>query len=440
MRRKPVLTAIACATLALASCNSTSTPEQLTVAAYNFPQNQIIASLYADVLANAGIQVERRFDYTSQELLKGDFSTGATDVVPEYLGSVTEFVNATANGEDATPVATGDSGATLAALEELTEPYAVTIGQLAPGSDQLQFAVTQEFAQANSLTKLSDLAALNGQIVLGGPPNCPAMDACLLGLQETYGLQVASFVPLDVAGPNTLNSLVAGSINVGMVLATDPLVQQRGLVVLQDDKNLQVAGNITPLVADSAASDEVMDLIADVNSRLTTDELRSLTGKVTVEGYPAAFVAAQWAAAQGLIPPEAVGETPVPVPPPSPTPTPTPTPEPEPEPAPAPAAPAPAAPAAGGGGGYDRNMGEPSSAAQSQNWPALAECESGGDPNIVSSNGMYHGLYQFSAQTWQSMGGSGVASNASSDEQTYRAMSLWDAAGPGQWPVCGSRL
>ena len=41
MRRKPVLTAIACATLALASCNSTSTPEQLTVAAYNFPQNRV---------------------------------------------------------------------------------------------------------------------------------------------------------------------------------------------------------------------------------------------------------------------------------------------------------------------------------------------------------------------------------------------------------------
>ena len=85
-------------------------------------------------------------------------------------------------------------------------------------------------------------------------------------------------------------------------------------------------------------------------------------------------------------------------------------------------------------------MGDPSSAAESQNWPALAECESGGNPTIVSSNGLYHGLYQFSAQTWQAVGGSGVASDASSAEQTYRAQTLWDMSGPGQWPHCGPRL
>src|SRR5699024_5742361 len=46
------------------------------------------------------------------------------------------------------------------------------------------------------------------------------------------------------------------------------------------------------------------------------------------------------------------------------------------------------------------------------NWGALAACESGGNANAVSSNGLYHGLYQFDAQTWQSVGGSGVASQA----------------------------
>lgn len=74
------------------------------------------------------------------------------------------------------------------------------------------------------------------------------------------------------------------------------------------------------------------------------------------------------------------------------------------------------------------------------NWAALAECESGGNPRIVSSNGLYHGLYQFSVSTWESVGGSGLPSRASSSEQTYRAQLLYDRSGASPWPTCGRRL
>ena len=73
-------------------------------------------------------------------------------------------------------------------------------------------------------------------------------------------------------------------------------------------------------------------------------------------------------------------------------------------------------------------------------WAALAACESGGDPSIVSSNGLYHGLYQFSVSTWRAVGGSGLPSQASPEEQTHRAQLLHARAGAGQWPVCGKRL
>jgi uncharacterized protein YabE (DUF348 family) len=74
------------------------------------------------------------------------------------------------------------------------------------------------------------------------------------------------------------------------------------------------------------------------------------------------------------------------------------------------------------------------------NWAALAKCESGGNPSIVSSNGKYHGLYQFSVSTWKSVGGSGLPSQASADEQTQRAKLLYQRSGAGQWPVCGKKL
>ena len=81
-----------------------------------------------------------------------------------------------------------------------------------------------------------------------------------------------------------------------------------------------------------------------------------------------------------------------------------------------------------------------SATAGSLNWAALAQCESGGRANAVSSNGLYYGLYQFSVQTWQAMGGSGLPSQASAAEQTSRAQALYDRSGPGQWPVCGKYL
>jgi uncharacterized protein YabE (DUF348 family) len=74
------------------------------------------------------------------------------------------------------------------------------------------------------------------------------------------------------------------------------------------------------------------------------------------------------------------------------------------------------------------------------NWAALADCESGGNPQAVNSAGPYYGLYQFSLSTWQSVGGSGLPTENSASEQTYRAQILYNRSGAGQWPVCGRLL
>ena len=102
------------------------------------------------------------------------------------------------------------------------------------------------------------------------------------------------------------------------------------------------------------------------------------------------------------------------------------------KPAPAPAA-APKAAATASGSA-------PATGSDGLNWGALAACESGGNPGVVSSNGLYHGLYQFSVQTWRAVGGSGLPSQASAAEQTNRAKILYQRSGRGQWPVCGRKL
>jgi uncharacterized protein YabE (DUF348 family) len=81
-----------------------------------------------------------------------------------------------------------------------------------------------------------------------------------------------------------------------------------------------------------------------------------------------------------------------------------------------------------------------SPSADGLNWPALARCESGGNPRAVSSNGEYRGLYQFTLGTWHNVGGSGDPIDASSSEQTYRAQILYRRSGDSSWPTCGHYL
>ncbi len=79
-------------------------------------------------------------------------------------------------------------------------------------------------------------------------------------------------------------------------------------------------------------------------------------------------------------------------------------------------------------------------AAPSGGFAALAQCESGGNPRATNPSGKYRGLYQFSRETWASVGGSGDPAAASPAEQTKRAQMLLDRSGAGQWPECGRHL
>lgn len=68
---------------------------------------------------------------------------------------------------------------------------------------------------------------------------------------------------------------------------------------------------------------------------------------------------------------------------------------------------------------------------------SIASCESGGNPTAVSSDGSYRGKYQFSFETWASVGGTGDPAAAPEEEQDYRAALLYASSGSSPWPVCG---
>ncbi|CRZ13511.1 transglycosylase family protein [Mycolicibacterium neworleansense] len=76
--------------------------------------------------------------------------------------------------------------------------------------------------------------------------------------------------------------------------------------------------------------------------------------------------------------------------------------------------------------------------ADTVNWDAIAECESGGNWSTDTGNGHYGGL-QFKPATWASHGGIGSPASASREEQIRVAENVLASQGIGAWPKCGVR-
>ena len=195
---------------------------KVTVGAANFAENQTLANIYEQVLDAAGFDASVR-TIGNRELYEPALEKGDIDVVPEYVGTLTEFLNKKQNGANAKVLASGDLDATVAALAGLGQKAGLRFGEPAQAADQNAFAVTKAFADANGLRTLTDLATKcgGGQIVLGGPPECPQRPFCRPGLESTYGLKFSNFVPLDAGGPLTESAIRQGRITVGLLFSSD---------------------------------------------------------------------------------------------------------------------------------------------------------------------------------------------------------------------------
>jgi osmoprotectant transport system substrate-binding protein len=269
----------------------------ITVGSFNFPESVLLAYLYADTLAGKGYPVRVLPNLGTRELVDPALMAGLVQLVPEYTGSALEFasldrVHATAN------VAT-----TASALATSMAGRGLVAGRPAAAQDGNAIVVTAATAARYHLRTISDLARVARRLVFGGPPECPERLYCLPGLRLRYGLRFREFVPLDAGGPLTRQALTAGDIHVALLFTTDPAIRARHLVVLADNRSLQPAENVVPVLRRATANRYGPGLLAALNAlsaRLSTAVLTTLDTQVELDRLAPSAVAERWLRAQRL--------------------------------------------------------------------------------------------------------------------------------------------
>jgi osmoprotectant transport system substrate-binding protein len=274
----------------------------VVVGGQDFTESQVLAAIYQKLLENQGYSVQTKL-VTTRDVYLPELSKGNVDIVPDYLAGITDFLNSEKNGADAPLVSSHDPEATLAALKPLAEEKGISILPPSDATDQNAFFVTQDFADQNSLKTLSDFAAMGKPIKLGAPPDCEGRADCEGGLTKVYGFKISEIVPLDFASSQVKDAVSKGDVDMGETGTTDGTLDDLGLVLLEDDKGIQPAQNLTPAVNSDflSAHPELEDVFNQLSAALTTDDLASMNLQVDAERKKAEDVAQQFLQDKGLL-------------------------------------------------------------------------------------------------------------------------------------------
>ena len=297
---------LACASIAVAALAACATDDgrsatdtalgddAITVGSFAFPESVLLAEIYSQALEAGGFRVERALGLGPREFAGPALSVGLIELLPEYAGTALTFRSR------GTAEPSADVAETHRDLERALEGTDVTALASAPAKNANAFVVTTATAIKYDLQRLSDLAPIAGELKFGGPPECPTRALCLLGLQERYGLQFGDVITtLDASGPITLAALRTGGVDVALMFTTDPALVE--FIELADDRRLQPAENVTPLVRREVVDHwgpSVVDVIDGVSARLDTVALRRLNASAA--DADVAAVAAAWLESEEL--------------------------------------------------------------------------------------------------------------------------------------------
>lgn len=260
----------------------------------NFPEENILGSLYQEALQAQGYTVTLKSNLGSTEIAWKALKAGQIQGYPEYDGTLL----ATVAGYTKNP---GSSAAAATKTRTWAAKHGFTFTNVTPFSDSDAIATLSSYAKANHLTTIGDLKKLGSAVKLGGAAEFQTrFPDGLLGLNRIYK-EHPTFVPLTI--PSFYSALDNKQVNAAVVFTTDPPLKTGKYTVLKDTKFIFGFQNVGMVVKTSVAKAEGPAFISTINkvsALLTQKAIIALNSAVEVDKKSAASVASAFLKANHL--------------------------------------------------------------------------------------------------------------------------------------------
>jgi osmoprotectant transport system substrate-binding protein len=312
--RRPALGASILASLAIVGSmggSVVSAQEQPTivVGSDNFYESTVVAEIWAQALEAEGFTVDRAgLNIGERPARLAAFESGQISLMPEYVGFGLEYYTQAPDAipEVAAIETSGDATTDAASLETVLGLVGLDASVLgaSAGQDTNAAVVRPDTADELGLTRMSDLAAVQDQLRFGLPPGCESNPPCRGALEGAYGISwpPAQLELLPPCGAEMAGALEGNAIDVAWLCSTQPVIAQKGWLVLEDDLKTQPPGNLVPVVRNDLLAqvdggrDRLAGILDPISAQLTTEILTQMGVRISVDQEDVEDVAAEFLA------------------------------------------------------------------------------------------------------------------------------------------------
>ncbi|MFE9249004.1 ABC transporter substrate-binding protein [Streptomyces sp. NPDC007088] len=291
--RNPLLVTVLAALFLFAGCSTgpslenrgevTAPPgdnKHLTIGSAGFTESDLLAQMYALLLREAGYGTDT-LTVSNRELYEPALESGQIDLVPEYAATFADWLNTKKNGPDARPVGSPDLDTTLRELRRLAAPRGLSVLDPGRAVDQNAYAVSATWAREHRLRTLSDLGRSGLRVRIAAGDECATRPYCAPGLRTTYGIDITGIDPKGLGTTQAKKAVQDGTAQMVATTTTDATLPDFGLVLLKDDRRLQNADYLVPVVNRAqAGSARVAKALGRLSTVLTTSDLADLNRRV----------------------------------------------------------------------------------------------------------------------------------------------------------------
>ena len=267
----------------------------IRVGSKDFTEQFILGEMYALVLENAGLQVERKLNLGGTPVAQAVLESGEIDLYPEYTGTGLLTVLKLPTESDR-----------QTAFDKVAQGYKEQFNLVwldpAPMNNTQALAMTQEKSDALEIKTISEMAAKADQLVMIGAPEFAERQDGLPGLQAAYGnFQLKEYKAVDSG--LRYKGLVDGDADVAVAYGTDGEISAFDLVLLEDDKKLFPPYQVAPVVRQAAidANPDIADALNALAPKLTDEVMQRLNYEVSGNQREPEEVAKEFLTQEGLV-------------------------------------------------------------------------------------------------------------------------------------------